>query len=133
MSESLIFFERIAHSLIFGQKTSHSFRKPMSEFPALLISLCRGNLNPDLSFNLGSGYWKKFTSERILICNTAILYTVQDVLYTLQVNICIISILKKEVVFPLITFFNCKPKQSSYGITSFKKITVIYLYNFYFI
>ena len=29
------FFERIAHSLIFGQKTSDLLRKPMSEFPAL--------------------------------------------------------------------------------------------------
>ena len=29
------FFERIAHSLIFSQKTSNSLRKPMSEFPAL--------------------------------------------------------------------------------------------------
>ena len=31
------FFERIAHSLIFGQKTSDSLGKPMSEFPALKI------------------------------------------------------------------------------------------------
>ena len=30
-----IFFERIAHSLIFGLKTSDSLGKPMSEFPAL--------------------------------------------------------------------------------------------------
>ena len=29
------FFERIAHSLIFSQKTSESLRKPLSEFPAL--------------------------------------------------------------------------------------------------
>ena len=29
------FFERIAHSLIFGQKTSDSLGKPMSKFPAL--------------------------------------------------------------------------------------------------
>ena len=33
------FFEPIAHLLIFGQKTSDSLRKPMSEFPALLIFL----------------------------------------------------------------------------------------------
>ena len=32
------FFERIAHLLIFLQKTSDSLRKPMSEFPALVIS-----------------------------------------------------------------------------------------------
>ena len=31
------FFELIAHSLIFSQKTSDSLRKPMSEFPALLV------------------------------------------------------------------------------------------------
>ena len=30
------FFEQIAHSLIFLQKTSDLLRKPMSEFPALL-------------------------------------------------------------------------------------------------
>ena len=36
------FFERIAHSLIFGQKTSDSLGKPMSEFPApVKISLYR--------------------------------------------------------------------------------------------
>ena len=29
------FFERIAHLLIFGQKTSDSLGKPISEFPAL--------------------------------------------------------------------------------------------------
>ena len=29
------FFERISHLLIFGQKTSVSLGKPMSEFPAL--------------------------------------------------------------------------------------------------
>ena len=29
------FFEQIAHSLIFGQKTSDSLGKPMSKFPAL--------------------------------------------------------------------------------------------------
>ena len=29
------FFEQIAHSLLFGQKTSDSLGKPMSEFPAL--------------------------------------------------------------------------------------------------
>ena len=29
------FFERIAHSLSFGQKTSNLLRKPMSEFPSL--------------------------------------------------------------------------------------------------
>ena len=33
------FFERIAHSLIFGQKTSDSLGKPMSEFPALAKSI----------------------------------------------------------------------------------------------
>ena len=32
------FFERIAHSLIFGQKISDSLGKPMSEFPALFKS-----------------------------------------------------------------------------------------------
>ena len=31
------FFEQIAHSFIFGQKTSDSLGKPMSEFPALLL------------------------------------------------------------------------------------------------
>ena len=31
------FFERIAHSLIFGQKTSDLLGKPMSEFPALVL------------------------------------------------------------------------------------------------
>ena len=31
------FFERIAHSLIFGQKTSDSLGNQMSEFPALLL------------------------------------------------------------------------------------------------
>ena len=35
MSESLIYFQRIAHLLILGQKTSDSLGKPMSEFPAL--------------------------------------------------------------------------------------------------
>ena len=29
------FFERVAHWLIFSQKTSDSLRKPMSEFPGL--------------------------------------------------------------------------------------------------
>ena len=33
------FFERIAHSLIFGQKTSNSLGKPMSEFPALILTV----------------------------------------------------------------------------------------------
>ena len=37
MSESLVFFERIAHLLIFSQKTSDSLIKPMSEFPALVF------------------------------------------------------------------------------------------------
>ena len=32
------FFERIAHLLIFSQKTSDSLRKPMKEFPILLKS-----------------------------------------------------------------------------------------------
>ena len=32
------FFERIAHSLIFGQKTSDSLGNQMSEFPALIYS-----------------------------------------------------------------------------------------------
>ena len=32
------FFERIAHSLIFGQKMSDSLGKPMSEFPALRVA-----------------------------------------------------------------------------------------------
>ena len=36
------FFERIAHSLIFSQKTSDLLRKPMSEFPALDISTQKG-------------------------------------------------------------------------------------------
>ena len=30
------FVERIAHSLIFGQKTNNSLRNQMSDFPALL-------------------------------------------------------------------------------------------------
>ena len=34
------FFERITHSLIFGQKTSDSLGKPMSEFPALHGNYC---------------------------------------------------------------------------------------------
>ena len=38
MSESLVFFGRIVHSLIFLQKTSDSLRKTMSEFPALVQS-----------------------------------------------------------------------------------------------
>ena len=33
------FFEQIAHSLIFGQKTSYSLGNQMSEFPARLYSL----------------------------------------------------------------------------------------------
>ena len=33
------FFEQIAHSLIFLQKTSDSLRKPMSEFPTLIINV----------------------------------------------------------------------------------------------
>ena len=33
------FFERIAHSLIFGQKTSDLLGKSMSEFPALAEDL----------------------------------------------------------------------------------------------
>ena len=37
MSESLVFFEQIAHSLIFFKKMSDSLRKPMSQFPALVI------------------------------------------------------------------------------------------------
>ena len=32
------FFQQIAHSLIFGQTTSDSLGKPMSEFPALQVS-----------------------------------------------------------------------------------------------
>ena len=39
MSESFIFFERIAHSLIFGQKTRDSLGNRMSDFPALLHGL----------------------------------------------------------------------------------------------
>ena len=35
MRESLIFFERIAHLLIFGQKTSDLLGNQMSKFPAL--------------------------------------------------------------------------------------------------
>ena len=35
MSQLPRFIEQITHSLIFGQKTSDSPRKPMSEFPAL--------------------------------------------------------------------------------------------------
>ena len=37
MSESLIFLRKIAHSLIFGQKTSDLLKNQMREFPALLI------------------------------------------------------------------------------------------------
>ena len=33
------FFEQITHSLIFGQKSSDSLRKPMNEFPALMYSI----------------------------------------------------------------------------------------------
>ena len=33
MSELLVFFKRISHSLIFSQKTSNSNRKPMSPVP----------------------------------------------------------------------------------------------------
>ena len=32
------FFERIAHSLIFGQKTSNLHGKPMSEFPVMNLA-----------------------------------------------------------------------------------------------
>ena len=35
------FFERIAYLLIFGQKTSNSLGKPMSEFPALPYTLAK--------------------------------------------------------------------------------------------
>ena len=35
MSKWLVFFEQIAHSLFFSQKTSDSLRKPMNEFPTL--------------------------------------------------------------------------------------------------
>ena len=31
------YFEQIAHSIIFGQKTSDSLGKPMNEFPALVL------------------------------------------------------------------------------------------------
>ena len=41
------FFERIAHSLIFSQKTSDSLRKPISESPALLGILKTLNENND--------------------------------------------------------------------------------------
>ena len=37
MSETLIFWGGIAHSLIFGQKTNDSLEIPMSEFPALHV------------------------------------------------------------------------------------------------
>ena len=37
MSESLVFIEGIAHLLTFSQKTSDSLRKPMSEFPTLVL------------------------------------------------------------------------------------------------
>ena len=53
MSESLIFFERIAHSLIFGQQMSDSLGKPMSKIPALEffgVSECDLVTNEDAIF-----------------------------------------------------------------------------------
>ena len=37
------FFERVAHWLIFSQKTSDSLRKPMREFPALVLTINEKN------------------------------------------------------------------------------------------
>ena len=47
------FFERIAHSLIFSQKTSDSLRKPKSEFPALL------DMDPEPVFRIDNTGRKK--------------------------------------------------------------------------
>ena len=44
------FFERIGHSLIFGQKTSKSLGKPMSEFPALIKT-------QQVSYSMGLIFW----------------------------------------------------------------------------
>ena len=68
MSEALVLFEGIAHSLIFSQKTSNSLRKEMSEFPALdgtysihsstvFVHCPKNNLNPALKSSLS---WLKF-------------------------------------------------------------------------
>ena len=43
-SEEMSDHERIAHSLIFGQKMSHSLGKTMSEFPALFLSPLNGQI-----------------------------------------------------------------------------------------
>ena len=44
------FFERIAHSLIFSQKTSDLLRKPMSEFPTLAPFKQEKSFSPKFSF-----------------------------------------------------------------------------------
>ena len=60
MSESLIFFERIAHSFIFGQKTSDLLGNQMSEFPAMekmdngMNCHTQKLLNPGLRIRLNS-------------------------------------------------------------------------------
>ena len=52
------FFERIAHSLIFSQKTSNSLRKPMSEFPALSITIVKFLINKSF-YNLQYNNWRR--------------------------------------------------------------------------
>ena len=45
-------FERIADSRIFGQKTSDSLRKSMSEFPALLVNEYNMTVNSTIQYSL---------------------------------------------------------------------------------
>ena len=70
------FFELIAHSLIFGQKTSNSLGKPMSKFPALrkclyvtaiFISLIHKNCEIDV---------KAYTVHRIEVKHSALYHNV---------------------------------------------------------
>ena len=59
MSELLVFFEGIAHSLIFLQKTSNLLRNPISEFPALSLSLLDFALSPQVGYNYSLTMSKK--------------------------------------------------------------------------
>ena len=105
----------------FWAKNERFVQKTDEWIPSPAYQLVQGKLESGSEFQSRFRILEKVhlqTDLDLQHCYT-VQYTVQAVLYTLQVNICIISILKKEVVFPLITFFNCKPKQSSYGITSF--------------
>ena len=71
MSECQIacFFQQIAHSLIFSQKTSDLLRKPMSEFPALIFSLSQYSnylLYPPVSLNLATFFTALLRGETII-------------------------------------------------------------------